>query len=115
MSSELNQIKEIYEQGFIEINGREYYFEKAKHRERIKVFAYFSQIQSDIAVGNFHFLDDDKFKRTMRIIDKYFLYDDIPIDKREGHFDQYEEDFLEYVAFSMTLFCFPLVRGKLSD
>jgi hypothetical protein len=108
----LNQVKAVYDDGFAEINGREYHFAKMRHQQRRSVFAYFSSVQRQITQGNFSFLDDPAFKQVEKLIENSVTFDGSLLSKLPEHWEDYSEDYLTFVSTAMGVISYPFMRGS---
>lgn len=109
----LKQLEEWHSEGFFVINGREYKISKLSHQFRVEVISIYSQIEAQNVMGNYAFLQREDFKKIMKKVDEKILFDGMQISKLEKHFEEYPEDYLDYVAVSMKVITFPLYKAKL--
>ena len=110
----IEQLEEWYKNGYFEVNGREYKLSKMTHQFRVEVLAVYSEIEPMLLSGNYGFMTEDKFKRIIKKIEDKILFDGMQISKRPQHWEDYEEDYLDFVALSMKIICFPFYKKKLS-
>ena len=110
----LGQVKAVYDDGVAEINGREYKFTATSHTKRRKVFAFYSGLQSEIQKGDFGFLDSDKFKPVEKVIGDIVTFEDNLINKIPDHWEEYPEDYLQYISVAMGVISYPFLRGSLT-
>lgn len=118
MSEELDgvqKLKAAFEDGVLEVNGREYEFTEMRHLKRRDVFAYFSMIQDDVQRGKFAFLTDPRFKGVEKIISDHIQYDGSLLSKLSHHWDEFPEDYLELIATAMGVISYPFMRGNLTS
>jgi hypothetical protein len=108
----IEMIKSVYEDQCAEINGREYKYHKMSHEKRIQVFAFFSRIQNQIGTGDFSFLTDPGFKAVEKTIGDYVTFDDALINKRPTHWDEYPEDYIQFIITSLGVISYPFLKGK---
>jgi len=112
----LEMIQAVYEDGFAEINGREYHFLKMRHQQRRSVFAYFSHVQRDIQRGDFSFLDDPRFKEIEKqIINSSVTFDDHILAKVPNHWDDYPQDYLTFVSTALAVISYPFMPASVTD
>ena len=122
MNEELQkQRKEILEQletftngSYFTVNKREYKITKLSHQFRLEVVALYSQIEAQLTMGNYGFFVNEDFKKIMKKIDEKILFDDIQISKKPNHFEEFAEDYLDYVALSMKVISYPFYKTKLN-
>jgi hypothetical protein len=106
------QIKQIYDDKVATINGRDYVFTLTNHNQRVKVFAFMSKIQSSMQIGDFSFLTTKEWEDVYKILSNIITFDGQLLSKLPDHWETYEEDFLQFVAVSMTVVTYPFSRGK---
>lgn len=107
-----NKLKEIYEDGFAEINGREYKFTVMTHSQRRSVFAFYSTVQKELANQDFGFLDSADFAKVEKIILDRVTVDGMQVSKLPGHFEDYPEDYLILICSALGVISYPFFRGK---
>ncbi|WP_373073901.1 hypothetical protein [Sulfurimonas sp.] len=109
----LKQLEEWHTNGSFEVNGRTYKLSKLSHQFRLEVLALYSQIEGSITMGNYGFITDDKFKTLMKKVDDRILFDNSQISKLPNHFEDYAEDYIDYVALGLKVICYPFYKTKL--
>ena len=105
---QLGIIKEAYEDGFLEINGRKYTFTSFNHKTRLSIFAYQSSITGDLQRNNFLFLDTPEWQRIEKLMFERILYNNMQLSKLENHFEEFEGDYLKLVTAAMAVITVPL-------
>ena len=110
MEDGIKKLEKFNESGVIEINGREYHLQKLSHQFRVECVALYSVIEPMLLVKNFSFLNDEKYKQLAKKIDDRVTFDDSQISKLPTHFEQYPEDYLEYVALTMGVIVYPFYK-----
>lgn len=108
----MEMIKAVYEDGFAEINEREYHFLKMRHQQRRSVFAFFSSIQRDIQRQDFSFLDDPRFKNVEKIIEASVTFDDSLLAKLPNHWDEHPQDYLTFVSTALAVISYPFMPAS---
>ena len=108
----MEMIKAVYEDGFAEINEREYHFLKMRHQQRRSVFAFFSSIQRDIQRQDFSFLDDPRFKNVEKIIESSVSFNDSLLAKLPNHWDEYPQDYLTFVSTALAVISYPFMPAS---
>ncbi len=106
-----DQIKAVYDDSEAEINGRTYVYNKMMFGERRAVFAYTSMIAPKLKVHDLSFLDDDKFKHIEKIINRVVTYDGMTLSKLPEHFNQYTEDYVQFIIISLSVISYPFQKG----
>jgi len=112
---DVSQLKEAYDKGIIEINEHEYEICKMSHGQRVKVFAYFSSIANDAMGGNFAFMDSDKFNEIEKVIYGLTKFNGDLLKVIHGHFEEYAEDYIEFIVLAMGVISYPFLRGKITS
>lgn len=107
----LSKVKEIFDDGFAEINGTVYTFGKMTHKHRVKVFSFFSGIQHSISVGDFGFLDFPTWPAIESVISNNVLIDDVQLSKIPAHWDNHPADYLTFVTSALAVISYPLLAG----
>lgn len=111
----LEQIKAVYDDGFAEINGREYHFLKMRHEQRRKVFAFYTAVAHEVQSGSFAFMDTPKFAEVEKVMFNSITFDGSLISKLPEHWEEYAEDYVTLVATALGVMSFPFLRGRLTD
>lgn len=110
----LEQLKEWNDNGEFQVNERSYKLTGLSHAFRVEVVSLYSQIEAQIIMGNYAFLQRDDFKKVMSKIDDRVLFNEMQISKLHKHFEEYPEDYLDYIAISMKVISYPFYKAKLS-
>lgn len=111
----METIKAVYDDGFAEINGREYHFLKMRHEQRKAVFAYFTSIQHEVSQGNHSFLVDPAFKGLEKqIINAHVTFDDSLLAKLPEHWDEHPQDYLIFVTTALAVFSYPFMPASVT-
>lgn len=110
----LKQLDEWTNNSAFKVNDNEYKISKLSHQFRLEVVAIYSQIEANLTVGNYGFLMNKDFKDVMKKVDDKILFENSQISKLPNHFEDYAEDYLDYVAISMKVISYPFYKRKLS-
>ena len=110
----LEQIKQWNDNGEFIINDRTYKLTGLSHQFRMEVLSLYSQIEANIIMGNYQFFQRDDFKKVMPKVDDRILFDGMQLSKLPKHFEEYPEDYLDYVGVSLKVICFPFYKTKLT-
>ena len=108
----MDQIRAVYEDGKAEINGREYVFTKMTHKERRKVFAFFTRIQGEIEKQNFWWLEDPDFVDVEDIISKRVTFDGNALNKLDKHWENYPQDYILFITTALGVISYPFLPGS---
>lgn len=104
-------IKAVADDGVATINDRDYEIKKFNHVDRTTVFAFYSRIGNQIKAGDFSFLTDDQFSKVMKIIEDRVIFDGMQISKMRNHWDEYPEDYLQFVSTMLAVVSYPFMRA----
>lgn len=109
-------IKAVYDDGEAEINGRKYQFTKMVHKERRKVFAFYTKVAQEIALQNFWFLESPDFESVESIIYSRVLFEGSALSKLgDAHWDKYPDDYLTLISIALAVISYPfLPAGAMS-
>ena len=110
----LEQIKQWNNEGEFLINDRTYKLTGLSHQFRVEVLSIYSQIEANIIMGNYGFLNRDDFKKVMTKVDDRVLYDGMQLSKLPKHFEDFAEDYLDYIAVSLKVIVYPLYQTKVT-
>ena len=108
-------IRAIYDDGEAEINGRVYRFSKMVHKERRKVFAFYSSIQDVIVKKDFSFLDTEEFDRVERVINDRVLFEGSALSRLPDHWDKYPGDYLTFIPVALGVISYPFLSAALTS
>lgn len=116
LEAERNKVLDQYEDWHIakifDIEGKEFKLSQMNHEFRVKVYATYSQIETNMILGNYGFLEDTKFKALFKEVENKVLFDDMLISKIPNFWDDNEEIYLSFIQTSLRLICYPFFRLK---
>lgn len=105
-------IKAIYEDGEAELtSGRVYKFSRMVHKERRKVFAFYTSIQEAAGRNDFSFLESDAFAAVEKIIENRVLFEGSALSKRATHWDEYPDDYVQLIMIALGVISYPFLSG----
>ena len=104
----LEQIKQWNNEGEFLINDRTYKLTGLSHQFRVEVLSIYSQIEANIIMGNYGFLNRDDFKKMMVKVEERVLFDGMQLSKLPKHFDEYPQNFRDFIATSLKVIVAPL-------
>ena len=110
----LDQIKAVYDDNCAEINGRKYKFTITTHITRRKIFAFFSKVQHDIKRGDFSFLASSEFAKIEKEINNIITFDGNLLGKIDDHWEEYPEDYLNFISVALGVISYPFLKGNLT-
>lgn len=111
----LEMIRAVYQDGIATINGRDYEFTKTNHKTRRKVFAFYTRIAQLVRKGDFQFLDWPEWDNIEKLICDITLYDGMAINKRKDHWDEFSDDYLQFISTALPVISYPFLKGSLGD
>lgn len=105
----LSQVKAVYDDGFAEINGREYHFTKMRHKQRRSVFAFLTSVQESIQRGDFSFFDYPQFSNIEKIIADSVTFDGSLLSRCTDHWEGYPEDYVIFTVTALGVISYPFL------
>lgn len=108
----MDMIKGVYEDGIAEINGREYKFTKMVHKERRKVFAFFTSVQAQLQAQSLWFLESPEFEAVEAIIQSRVLFNDQMLSKLGNHWDLYPQDYVLFIQTALGVISYPFLPAS---
>jgi len=111
----LKQIKAVADDGFAEINGRKYTFNKFTFVERRTVFGYMSSIEMRLKTKDLSFFDEPKFTEVERIINRNVTFDDGMTLSKKNVFEDYPEDYMMFIQTALMVISYPFLKGQLGE
>ena len=108
----LEQLEEWHLSESFEIDGMTFKFTGIKVPFRIKVYALYSQIETNIILGNFGFLEDAKFKELFKEVENKVLFEDMLISKIPNFWEENQGTLLDFIQVSLKLISYGLHRKK---
>ena len=110
----VDQIRAVYEDGKAEINGRTYTFGKMQHKNRRKVFAFFTKVQGDINAKSFWFLESPEFEQVEEIIHSHTLFNGDKLSNIDNHWDKYPGDYITFVSTALAVISYPFMDAAIT-
>jgi len=111
----LAQIQRVYEDSKAEINGREYEFHRMTHKERRKVFAFFSKIQDDMNKGSFWWLESSDFADVEQVIERNVTFNGVALAKLDNHWENYPQDYILFITTALGTISYPFMPVAPTD
>lgn len=111
----LEMIKAVFDDGIATINGTDYEFSKTSHKIRRKVFAFYTKHAERLQKKDFSFLDTDEWDLIEKLLNDLVMVDGVQISKRNDYWDNKPDDYLQFVATTMPVICYPFLRGNLTS
>jgi hypothetical protein len=94
-------------------SGREYKLTKMTHKQRRRVFAFFTKNQHDIQTGDFSFLDSAEFEPVEKVIMDTVLFEDAQLSKSPNHWEECPEDYVIFITTMLGAISYPFLKGSL--
>lgn len=107
----IEQVRAVYEEGSATINGREYTLGRMTHKQRRKVFAFFSKVQEDMNQGSYWWLESSEFEDVESIINNHVLYNGEKIANLDTHWELYPQDYMMFVTTMLGAMSYPFLSG----
>jgi hypothetical protein len=108
----LEQLEEWHINKTFQVDEKEFKLSQLNHEFRVKTYALYSQIETNMILGNFGFLEDAKFKALFKEVENKVLFDDMLISKIPNFWEENTEIYLNFVQTSLKLICYPFFRLK---
>ena len=110
----LSMLKAVHdEQSATLPSGREYTLTKMTHKQRRRVFAFFTKKQREIQNGDFSFLDSAEFEPVEKVIMDTLLFEGAQISKSPDHWEDYPEDYVLFITTMLGAISYPFLSGSL--
>lgn len=108
----MSMLKSIFEDGEAELpSGRVYTFSRMVHKERRRVFAFYTSIQESIHRRDFSFLESDAFAAVERVIENRVLFEGSALAKRDAHWEEYPDDYITLITTALGVISYPFLSG----
>jgi hypothetical protein len=107
----LDEIKAIYDDKKMTIDGRDYVFTSTTHAKRKKIFAFLSDVKEMIAVHNYSWMDGQRFDGIEETMGNIILFEDMQVSKIKTHWDDHPTDFVRYIITGMQVISYPFLAG----
>lgn len=105
-------IKDCYTDGEAEINGRKYKFLAMTHKQRRKVFAYFTKIAPRVSAQDLSFLDSEEFEPVEAVILDAVTLDDSLLSKLgDAHWEKHPGDFVPFMSTALQVISYPFMSA----
>ena len=105
-------IKECYDDGFAEINGRKYVFGEINHRTRLKIFGFAQSISTELLSGNLSFVGTSGYFDIEDLMFSNMLYDNDSLNKiKDKHLKDHGEDYILLITTAFRVFSYPFMKG----
>lgn len=107
-----NNLKGLLDNGFI-VGDRKYTFSGMPFKMGRKINSFYTLIADDIATGSLMFSDTPKFEDEIEpLLMQYTLCDGHKLDTLEGHFDEFQGDWNEFMVNAILGHSAPFLLGN---
>jgi len=111
----LAMIRAVYEDGEAEINGRVYTFNEMKHKQRLKVFAFYTQVSDNVQRGNFGFLATPEFENVEKVLNDVITFDGSLLSRLgEAHWEKHPDDYLTFISTALPVISYPFFSASVT-
>jgi hypothetical protein len=108
----LAMLKAVYDDQSATLpSGREYTLTKMTHKQRRRVFAFFTRNQRDIQNGVYSFLDSAEFEPVEKVIMDTVLFEGTQISKLPNIWDEQPEDYVIFITTMLGALSYPFLKG----
>ena len=108
----LEQFEEWHINKAFQVEDKEFKLSQMNHEFRVKTYALYSQIETNMILGNYGFLEDTKFKALFKEVENKVLFEDMLISKTPNFWEENEDIYLSFIQTSLKLICYPFFRLK---
>ena len=109
-------IKAVFHDGEAEINGRKYVLLKMKHKQRRKVFAYYTKVSKSVESNDMSFIDSPEFEKVEDVIHGVVAYNDSLLSKLgDSHWEKYPEDYVTFIMTVLPAISYPFFPAAPTD
>lgn len=106
-------IRAVYMDGFAEINGRKYTFHKMTHKQRRKVFAFYTHVGPQVKQSDFSFLEYPEFEKVEEIINKSVSCEGSLLSViGDEHWEKHPDDYLKFIGTALPVVSYPFFQGN---
>jgi len=106
-------IRAVHDDGVAEINGRSYKFLKMTHKQRRKVFSFYTRVANQVQRNDFSFLDMPEFEPVEAVVNKTVTYNDSLLSViGDAHWEKYPDDYLMFVGTALAVISFPFLSAN---
>jgi hypothetical protein len=109
----IEKVRDCFEDGSAEINGRSYKFCKMNHRKRLQIFGYSSGLKSKLINQDLSFIGTDDQIRIEELMFSNMTFNDSKLSSIDNHFEKYGEDYIMLFTMAMAVFSYPFMKGNL--
>lgn len=104
----LELLKEWNNNGEFIVKDTTYKLTNQSHQFRAEVLSIYSQIEANIIMGNYQFLQRDDYKKVMAKVEERVLFEGMQLSKLPKHFEEYPQNFRDFIATSLKVIVAPL-------
>lgn len=111
VSAAVDMARAVHEDKCATINGRDYEITSVTHKNRRKVFAFYSKVGESIGRGDFSFMDTDEWDVVEKTIENIVLFNGCLLSKSAGHWEEHPQDYITFVATMLVAISYPFFQG----
>ena len=109
-------IKAIFDDGEAVINDRCYTLLKMTHKQRRKVFAYYTKVSRLVESNDMSFIDTPEFEKVEDLIHGVVAYNDSLLSKLgDSHWEKYPEDYVTFIMTALPAISYPFFPAAPTD
>lgn len=125
-NAELDQIKAVYEDGEMTVNGRVYEFSKATFPEMRKCFAFLTHVEQLVQQSSegFWWMEESRWQKEIEpLLHKRLIFKGhkegaedaqagMQLDKTASHWEKFPEDYHMVMITALKVLAYPLFRAQ---
>ena len=103
-----DMVKAIYDDGVAEINGRSYTMLKMTHKQRRKVFAFYTSVVPQIQAKDMSFLESPAFESVEEIVNNVVTIENSLLSKLgDAHWEAHPSDYVTFISVILPAISYP--------
>ena len=109
-------IRAVFEDQEAEINGRAYKMTRMTHKQRRKVFAFYTRVGKQVETGDMSFIDSAEFEPVEKVINSVITYNDSLLSiLGDAHWEKYPDDYVTFIMTMLPAISFPFLPAVPTD
>lgn len=106
-------IKKIFEDSEAEINGNKYKLTSLTHKQRRKVFAFYTTVTSKVKGGDLSFLDSEEFEAIESIVNKSTTFEGSLLSVLgDAHWEANPNDYVVFISTVLPVISYPFMGAN---
>lgn len=111
----LAMVRAVFEDGEAEINGRVYTFNRMTHKQRRKVFAFYSRVAGAVQRQDFSFIDAPEFEPVEKVINDVVTFDGSLLSRLgDAHWEAHPDDYLTFLGTALPVISYPFFPASVT-